>query len=39
MAMENAGFTYGSDTSGLVWGFLFGRAAQPLALDSRAALA
>src|SRR5450830_866005 len=39
MAMETAGFTYGSDTSGLVWGFLFGREAQPLALDSTAALA
>ena len=39
MAMETAGFTYGSDTSGLVWGFLFGRDGQPLALDSTAALA
>jgi zinc transporter len=39
MAMETAGFTYGSDTSGLVWGFLFGRTAQPLALDSNAAQA
>ncbi|MCX7290850.1 MAG: magnesium transporter CorA, partial [Janthinobacterium sp.] len=39
MAMETAGFTYGSDTSGLVWGFLFGRDGPPLALDATAALA
>ncbi|CDG82631.1 transporter [Janthinobacterium agaricidamnosum] len=37
--METAGFTYGSDTSGLVWGFLFGREAQPVALDSNGARA
>ena len=36
--MEAVGFTYGSDVSGLVWGFLFGRGARALALDCAAAL-
>ena len=36
--METAGFTYGSDLSGLVWGFLFCRGERTLALDSAAAL-
>jgi zinc transporter len=36
MAVEN--FTYGSDASGLVWGYLFGRDASPLMLDTAAAL-
>nr|WP_317205586.1 transporter [Janthinobacterium sp.] len=36
--MEVADFSYGSDPSGLVWGYLFGRGAQALALDSAAAL-
>ncbi|MFT5644648.1 MAG: zinc transporter [Janthinobacterium sp.] len=36
--MEAAGLTYGSDPSGLVWGFLFGRSAHALTLNSAAAL-
>jgi zinc transporter len=36
--MATNSVTYGSDASGLVWGFLFGRQAQALALDSAAAL-
>lgn len=36
--MEVAEINYGSDPSGLVWGFLFGRGAQVVALDSAAAL-
>ncbi|MDC8756548.1 transporter [Janthinobacterium fluminis] len=35
--MEVADINYGSDPSGLVWGFLFGSGAQVLALDSAAA--
>ncbi|WP_017875840.1 CorA family divalent cation transporter [Janthinobacterium sp. CG_S6] len=38
MDMEVADLNYGSDPSGLVWGFLFGRGAQVRALDSAAAL-
>jgi zinc transporter len=36
--MEAAGFTYGSDLSGLVWGFLFGRGTRALSIDSATAL-
>ena len=36
--METAGFTYGADVSGPVWGFLFDRGERTLALDSAAAL-
>ncbi len=36
MALEN--FTYGSDPSGLVWGYLFGRDASPLPLDTAGVL-
>jgi zinc transporter len=37
--MQTAGVTYGSDLSGLVWGFLFGRNEQALTIDSAGALA
>lgn len=37
--MEHADFNYGSDPSGLVWGFQFGPDQRPQALDSGAALA
>ncbi|MES2128795.1 MAG: transporter [Pseudomonadota bacterium] len=37
--MENPDFNYGSDPSGLVWGFLFGRGALAQVLDANAALA
>jgi zinc transporter len=36
--MEANGLTYGSDPSGLVWGFLFGRSEQAQTIDSAAAL-
>jgi len=32
-------FSYGSDQHGLVWGFLFGRAPQPVAINARDAAA
>jgi zinc transporter len=37
--MEHDQFNYGSDPSGLVWGFLFGTGKPAVALDSSAALA
>ncbi len=37
--METAGLTYGSDPSGLVWGFLFGRTAQAEPIDAAQARA
>ncbi|MES2324017.1 MAG: transporter [Pseudomonadota bacterium] len=37
--MDVSGFSYGSDSSGLVWGFLFGRGDAALPIDSAAALA
>jgi zinc transporter len=37
--MNVSSFSYGSDSSGLVWGFLFGREQAALPIDSAAALA
>lgn len=37
--MDVSSFSYGSDSSGLVWGFLFGRGETALPIDSAAALA
>lgn len=36
--MEAAGFMYGSDPSGLVWGFLFGRGSHAQIIDSATAI-
>ena len=37
--MEKPDFNYGSDPSGLVWGYLFGQGLQAVQIDSGAALA
>ena len=35
--MATPAFNYGSDVSGLVWGFMMGGAAQAVPVDARAA--
>jgi zinc transporter len=38
MDMAHPAFSYGSDDSGLVWGFLLGEGARPAAIDAAAAI-